>query len=677
MAKTTKKGFGKRVIAVFLSLVMMTSLFNISALAAPGDRRPGSGFPGNWGGGYVLDESYYKADRKFGWDTYTEGATMLDENNNDVYEQITVKVGGNTLSKGVLSNRVTTGDVVENGVTISGIPAGFYISAYKIVCEKYACYTDQAGNATDEDVSLDAGKGSYSVSVSKADMGHANVGATRYWILIELSAYEEEKETIVTYPYSVFYNYGELTDVLAGAEETTDRNTYAMNATATILSPAAEEAAAELGYTFVNWEVEKVEGSFAVTNGVVGSFVDPADSLTITGETTLKAVWQKIPEHTLTVNWVNQKGEALAEQVVSTLQEGRSYSTEQKNIDGYVFLKTEGDAVSGTMDSDKEVTYVYEKDAPPPPPAPVYYTLVVNYVDEAGAALAASESESKKEGASYSTTAREIEGYSLKETRGDAASGTMDTDKEVTYVYEKDAPPPPAPEPPAPPVVVKYRVIYQYVGKVPAGAPAVPGTEHYKPSTKVSVEAEPSLEGYTFSGWSTDDTDISGDEFRMPRKTVTLEGSWVKIPPAEYNLVVKYVDEEGNELSDPITETIIEDTEYVTEQKDIDGYEHKITEGDETSGVVDGDKTVIYVYGKVEPEIPETPDDPVEPVNPPVDPEQPEDPDFIDIPDEDVPLADVPKTGDPLILWMVSAAVSALGLIWLALSEKKRRAVNG
>ena len=44
-----------------------------------------------------------------------------------------------------------------------------------------------------------------------------------------------------------------------------------------------------------------------------------------------------------------------------------------------------------------------------------------------------------------------------------------------------------------------------------------------------------------------------------------------------------------------------------------------------------------------------------------------------DIPDEETPLADVPATGDNLIAWILAAGVSGLGLVWLALSGKKRK----
>lgn len=51
-------------------------------------------------------------------------------------------------------------------------------------------------------------------------------------------------------------------------------------------------------------------------------------------------------------------------------------------------------------------------------------------------------------------------------------------------------------------------------------------------------------------------------------------------------------------------------------------------------------------------------------------PDQPTD--DIDIPEDAVPKADVPATGDILALWIMAAAVSGLGLVWLSLSGKKR-----
>ena len=43
-----------------------------------------------------------------------------------------------------------------------------------------------------------------------------------------------------------------------------------------------------------------------------------------------------------------------------------------------------------------------------------------------------------------------------------------------------------------------------------------------------------------------------------------------------------------------------------------------------------------------------------------------------DIPEEEIPTAEPPKTGDSMIVWILAATVSGLGLAWLALSGKKR-----
>ena len=44
-----------------------------------------------------------------------------------------------------------------------------------------------------------------------------------------------------------------------------------------------------------------------------------------------------------------------------------------------------------------------------------------------------------------------------------------------------------------------------------------------------------------------------------------------------------------------------------------------------------------------------------------------------DLPEEEVPLAEAPATGDSLILWVMAAAASGAGLVWLALSGRKRK----
>ncbi len=74
--------------------------------------------------------------------------------------------------------------------------------------------------------------------------------------------------------------------------------------------------------------------------------------------------------------------------------------------------------------------------------------------------------------------------------------------------------------------IPSYQVKYAYTGTVPAGAPALPADETHKLHTDVTVAAEPALDGYVFSGWTTGDASVSGGQFKMPGKNVTLTGSW-------------------------------------------------------------------------------------------------------------------------------------------------------
>ena len=72
----------------------------------------------------------------------------------------------------------------------------------------------------------------------------------------------------------------------------------------------------------------------------------------------------------------------------------------------------------------------------------------------------------------------------------------------------------------------RYKVTYEYAGTVPTGAPALPDEASYKAGKNVTVAETPTLEGYTFSGWTTSDANVSDGSFTMPSKEVKLTGSW-------------------------------------------------------------------------------------------------------------------------------------------------------
>lgn len=71
-----------------------------------------------------------------------------------------------------------------------------------------------------------------------------------------------------------------------------------------------------------------------------------------------------------------------------------------------------------------------------------------------------------------------------------------------------------------------YSVGYRYTGLPPDDAPAVPPTVNYASGSAVGVASDPTLSGYTFSGWSTTDTTVSNGKFTMPDKNVEFVGSF-------------------------------------------------------------------------------------------------------------------------------------------------------
>lgn len=75
-----------------------------------------------------------------------------------------------------------------------------------------------------------------------------------------------------------------------------------------------------------------------------------------------------------------------------------------------------------------------------------------------------------------------------------------------------------------------YQVSYKYTGTIPVGAPKVPDAGAYTQGSSVSVAAAPTLQGYTFSGWTTTNATISNGKFTMPSRNVELTGSFTELP---------------------------------------------------------------------------------------------------------------------------------------------------
>ena len=150
-------------------------------------------------------------------------------------------------------------------------------------------------------------------------------------------------------------------------------------------------------------------------------------------------------------------------------------------------------------------------------------------------------------------------------------------------------------------IIPSYNVSYAYTGEVPAGAPAVPAAASHKQNSTVSVAAARVLDGYTFSGWSTNDATVSDGSFKMPGKNVTLTGSWS--PRSDLSYTVNYY---WNGTTDKVADSmVVSDQTFgdtVTDETPIaiDGY---TAVPDQTSNLTIGTGANVinfYYYKNVE-----------------------------------------------------------------------------
>lgn len=77
--------------------------------------------------------------------------------------------------------------------------------------------------------------------------------------------------------------------------------------------------------------------------------------------------------------------------------------------------------------------------------------------------------------------------------------------------------------------ITLYDINYEYIGDIPNNAPSLPNKSSYAPNSSVSIALIPILEGYRFNGWTTEDVDVSNNNFIMPNHNVTFKGSFEKL----------------------------------------------------------------------------------------------------------------------------------------------------
>ncbi|MBC1630603.1 MucBP domain-containing protein [Listeria welshimeri] len=309
-----------------------------------------------------------------------------------------------------------------------------------------------------------------------------------------------------------------------------------------------------------------------------------------TGEYTTKAqvvtyIYAQTPtpveQGTVTVNYQDEQGNAVAPTETLKGDVGTTYTTVQKDITGYDFKEVQGDVTGEFTTKAQVVNYIYAQT-----PTPVEQgTVTVNYQDEQGNSLAPSETLKGDVGKTYTTVQKDIEGYDFKEVQGNATGEFTTKAQVVNYIYAKTVTP------------VEQGTV----------------TVNYQDEQGNSLAPTETLKGDVGTTYATVQKDITGYDFKEVQGNKTGEFTkesqvvtyiYTQTPVPAANLTIEYLDENGNQIHEPkIISGNVGDPYDVTGDLDelqIEGYTIDTTKlPANATGVLSNDQIqVIYIYNK-------------------------------------------------------------------------------
>ncbi|EAD4232938.1 LPXTG cell wall anchor domain-containing protein, partial [Listeria monocytogenes] len=155
-----------------------------------------------------------------------------------------------------------------------------------------------------------------------------------------------------------------------------------------------------------------------------GKFTDVAQEVTyIYSENPIKAA-------NVTVHYQDIDGNKLTDDKILSGNIGDDYQSEELDFNGYTFKEVLGDTSGKFTDVAQEVTYVYELSDGA--------AVTLKYVDEDGKSIAKEAILTGKLGSNYEAKAKQIEGYTLKETPENASGTFTEKEQVVTFEYERN-----------------------------------------------------------------------------------------------------------------------------------------------------------------------------------------------------------------------------------------------
>ena len=243
--------------------------------------------------------------------------------------------------------------------------------------------------------------------------------------------------------------------------------------------------------------------------------------------------------------------------------EGDRYTTVRKTIEGYTYVEDSQNITGEVGREDIEVIYYYKKNT----------GITVKYIDMyENTEISGTESKTGLEGDRYTTEQKEIPGYRFVEVEGQAEGKMQSEPIEVVYKYVKQS------------KVTVYHKDENTNEILIADMPV-----EYDEKAKYTTSAR-EIEGYTLTG---DTGNTSGE---VGRENIEVTYYYKK----NTKVTVKYIDMvTGESIEKEEVISGLERDEYETVKKEIEGYEYVETEG-KANGQMEANPTeVIYKYKKV------------------------------------------------------------------------------
>ncbi len=362
------------------------------------------------------------------------------------------------------------------------------------------------------------------------------------------------------------------------------------------------------------------------------------------GETIyVKFIYKCLIPYTVTARYVDEDGNKLCEDIIYKGEDGKPYQVHKLEIEGYDFVRVEGDETGTYVKKPQLVTYIYKKAEEKP--SLEEGTVRAVYVDEAGNNINDDIIYKGYIDEQYKTSKLVINGYEFKQVIGAESGKYAKTPAEVKYVYaQKES----SDEDIGGSVIIRYqdnkgytissdvicngkigdnytaekkdiskfkfdKIIGEEKGKIEKGVKVV--TVVYIPLASDVIARYVDDNGITiantniYSGgigqnYKTDKLEIDG--YRLIKIDGNETGVFsedVHVVKYVYkrlgNITVEFVDLLGNKIKDNKLYTDLVGEEYTLTHPDIRGYEFVRAEGNESGQYKIENQILKYVYEKI------------------------------------------------------------------------------